>query len=165
MRWFALRKEEKAKRRSILSDGPNCRRTLLLTNEKTGAEMSLFFHTSSCYADLYYFEVGVYSMIPSGGMLCYGKRMDIKKTGIFDWKNYSESARRFDWQLYSTNTLLEIVRRAYEEELKPFIENDLIQMGKQPFVWKECICKRTICQSCWVEKNCWEAREAEASAE
>ena len=47
--------------------------------------MLQFWADKSPYADLYYFEVGVYSMIPPGGMLCYGKRMDIKKTDIFDW--------------------------------------------------------------------------------
>ena len=126
--------------------------------------MLQFWADKSPYADLYYFEVGVYSMLPPGGMLCCGRRLDTKRTEVFDWKNYSESGRRFDWQLQSVDTLLEIVHRAYEEELKPFIENDLTQMGKQPFVWKACICKRTICENCWVEKNYWEAKNSEASA-
>ena len=111
------------------------------------------------YSDLYYFEVDIYSVVPPGGVWCYHKRLDLKGTNIFDWKNYSEPHRRFDWQLQSTEELLEIVNRAYHEELKPFLENDLTEMGKQPFVWNRCICQRTRCTNCWIEKNLWEAKE------
>ena len=117
-----------------------------------------FWADKDPYSDLYYFEVDIYSAAPPGGVWCYSKRLDTKETNIFDWKNYSESYRRFDWQLQSTEDLLELVNRAYHEELKPFLENDLAEMGKQPFVWNRCICQRTRCTNCWIEKNLWEAK-------
>lgn len=120
--------------------------------------MLQFWADKDPYSDLYYFEVDIYSLLPPGGVWCYSKRLDAKGTDIFDWKDYSESHRRFDWQLQSTEDLLEIVNRAYEEELKPFLHNELAEMGKQPFVWDGCICQRTRCEHCWVEKNIWEAR-------
>lgn len=117
-----------------------------------------FWADKDPYSDLYYFEVDIYSLLPPGGVWCYTKRLDTKGTTVFDWKQYSEPHRRFDWQLQSAEDLLEIVNRAYNEELKPFMENDLAEMGKQPFVWNRCICQRTRCQNCWVEKNLWEAK-------
>ncbi len=121
--------------------------------------MLQFWADKDPYSDLYYFEVDIYSLVPPGGVWCYSKRLDAKGTGIFDWKNYSEPHRRFDWQLQSTEELLEIVKRAYEQDLKPFLENDLMEMGKQRFVWNRCFCQRTRCENCWVEKNLWEAKE------
>ena len=117
-----------------------------------------FWADKDPYSDLYYFEVDIYSLLPPGGVWCYTKRLDANGTDVFDWKQYSEPHRRFDWQLQSAEDLLEIVRRAYEQELKPFLEHSLLEMGKQPFVWERCICQRTRCENCWVEKNYWEAR-------
>lgn len=121
--------------------------------------MLQFWADKDPYSDLYYFEVDIYSLVPPGGVWCYSKRLDTKGTDIFDWKNYSEPYRRFDWQLQSAEDLLEIVKRAYEQDLKPFLENDLMEMGKQRFVWNRCFCQRTRCENCWVEKNLWEAKE------
>lgn len=121
--------------------------------------MLQFWADKDPYSDLYYFEVDIYSLVPPGGVWCYSKRLDAKGTDIFDWKNYSEPHRRFDWQLQSAEDLLEIVKRAYEQDLKPFLENDLMEMGKQRFVWNRCGCQRTRCENCWVEKNLWEAKE------
>lgn len=117
-----------------------------------------FWADKSTFADLYYFSVDVFCLIPPNG-LCCDMRMDTRGTDIFDWRNYSTPHHRFDWQLQSTEALLEIVNRAYEEEMRPFIENGLEYMGKQPSVWKRCTCNRKCCPSCWVEKNLWEAKE------
>lgn len=121
--------------------------------------MLQFWADKSPYADLYYFEVDIYAQNPPGGVWCYTKRLDTKGTDIFDRKGYSEPHRRFDWQLQSTEDLLEIVKRAYEEELRPLLETDLTELGKQPFVWQGCICQRKHCPTCWVEKNLWEAKQ------
>lgn len=120
--------------------------------------MLQFWADKDPYSDLYYFEVNIYALNPPGGVWCYTKRLDTKGTDIFDWKGYSEPHRRFDWQLQSTEDLLEIVNRAYEKELSPFIQNGIEEMGKQPHVWQNCICNRKHCPTCWVEKNLWEAK-------
>ena len=122
--------------------------------------MLQFWADKDPYSDLYYFEVDIYALNPPGGVWCYSKRLDTKGTDIFDWKGYSEPHRRFDWQLQSTEDLLEIVNRAYEEELHPFIVYGIEEMGKKPFVWQGCFCNRKHCESCWVEKNLWEAKDA-----
>ena len=121
--------------------------------------MLQFWADKNPYSDLYYFEVDIYALNPPGGVWCYTKRLDTKGTDIFDWKGYSEPHRRFDWQLQSTEDLLEIVNRAYKEELLPLMETDLNELGKQPFVWQRCICQRKHCPTCWIEKNLWEARD------
>lgn len=121
--------------------------------------MLQFWADKDPYSDLYYFEVDIYSLNPPGGVWCYSNRLDTKGTDIFDWKGYTEPHRRFDWQLQSTEDLLEIVNRAYKEELRPLMETDLAELGKQPFIWKSCICRRKRCPTCWVEKNLWEAKE------
>lgn len=121
--------------------------------------MLQFWADKDPYSDLYYFEVDIYALNPPGGVWCYSRRLDAKETDIFDWKGYSEPHRRFDWQLQSTEDLLEIVNRAYEQELSPFLRNGIEEMGKQPFVWHNCICNRKRCADCWVEKNLWEARD------
>jgi len=121
--------------------------------------MLQFWADKSSYSDLYYFEVDIYALNPPGGVWCYSKRLDTKGTDIFDWKGYSEPHRRFDWQLQSTEDLLEIVNRACKEELLPLMEIDLDELGKQPFVWQRCICQRKHCPACWIEKNFWEAKE------
>ena len=120
-----------------------------------------FWADKSTYSDLYYFEVSVYSVLPSGR--CYDHRADTKGTDIFDWKIVSESDKRFDWQLQSEEDLREVITRIYEQELKPFMKNDLAEMGKRPRVWGACSCPRTICENCWVEKNLWEAKDADLS--
>lgn len=118
--------------------------------------MLQFWADKDPYSDLYYFEVDIYSTNPPGGAWCYHKRLDTKGTDVFDWKDYSEPHRRFDWQLQSAEELIEIVKRAYEEDMRPIIETDLIELGKQSFVWQRCICRRKHCPNCWVEKNIWE---------
>lgn len=119
-----------------------------------------FWADKSSYSDLYYFEVSIYSLVASPvGFGCYFERIDTRGTEIFDWKNYAQPQHQFDWQLQSTDDLLEIVHRTYEEKLRPFIENDLLEMGKQRFVWKGCMCDRKRCAECWVEKNYRESRD------
>ncbi|MGN0322181.1 MAG: hypothetical protein ACI4DZ_03585 [Oliverpabstia sp.] len=112
-----------------------------------------FWADKDPYTDLYYFEIDIFSQKSSEGIWCYSKRLQAKGTEIFDFKNYSDSDCRFDWQLQSTEDLEEIVNQAYKFDLLPFINNDLLEIGKQPFVWEYCICPRDCCESCWIEKN------------
>lgn len=114
-----------------------------------------FWADKSTYSDLYYFDVSVYPVLASGR--CYSNRADTKGTDVFDWKIVSEPDKRFDWQLQSEEEMLEVINRICEQELKPFMETNLTEMGKEPRVWKACCCSRTICENCWVEKNLWEA--------
>lgn len=120
-----------------------------------------FWADKDPYSDLYYFEVDVFSINPPGGLWCYDIRLDTQGTEIFDWKKASQPNTRFDWQLQSTDDLLEIIKYAYEKELKPFLENELSEMGKQPYIWDACMCQRKHCPNCWIEKNYWEARGIE----
>ncbi len=111
-----------------------------------------FWADKSPYSDLYYFQVDI------GGGWCYSERLITTETDFFDFKNYSEPDKRFDWQLQSAENLQAIVQRAYEEKMKPFLENELTEMGRQPFVWERCRCDRTKCPDCWVQRNSREAR-------
>lgn len=123
--------------------------------------MLQFWADKDPYSDLYYFEFDVFSINPPGGLWCYDIRLDTQGTEIFDWKKMSQPNTRFDWQLQATEDLLEIVTFAYEQEMKPFLENDLSEMGKLPYIWDACTCQRKHCPNCWIEKNYWEARGIE----
>lgn len=118
-----------------------------------------FWADKSPYCDLYYFEVDIFSLDPPGGVFCYHNRLLTRGTDVFDFKLSSTPDCLFDWQLQTTEELLEIVNRAWEQEMRPFVENGISEMGKQPVVWKRCICNRDRCADCWVEKNLWEAKE------
>jgi hypothetical protein len=56
------------------------------------------------------------------------------------------------------NSLLD---EAIQEILKPIIDTPLAQLGKKEDIWQCCTCPRDKCNSCWVEKNLWEANEEE----
>lgn len=118
-----------------------------------------FWADKGSYSDLYYFQISIYPLASPVGSCCYSQRLDTQGTDIFDWKKASQPHLRFDWQLQSTDDLLEIINRACEQELKLFLENDLKEIGKQPFVSNKCFCDRKSCANCWVEKNFWEAKE------
>lgn len=119
-----------------------------------------FWADKSLYCDLYYFQVNVYASASPVGFGCYNKRLDTTATTVFDWKEYSEAHRRFDWQLQSAQQLQQILQTAYEKELRPFLDCGIAQMGKEPNVWSHCVCSRNRCSFCWVEKNLWEAKGA-----
>lgn len=118
-----------------------------------------FWADKNPYADLYYFEVDIFSLKSSRRFWCYSKRLETIGTDIFDWKRSPESERQFDWQLQSTDDLRSVVNRLYEKELLPLINTELTGLGMQPFVWRHCICPRDCCKTCWVHKNLWEAKE------
>ena len=118
-----------------------------------------FWADKNPYADLYYFEVDIFSLKSSKRFWCYSKRLDAIGTDIFDWKRSPESERQFDWQLQSIDDLRSVVNRSYEKELLPLINTELVELGMQPFVWNRCICPRDCCETCWVHKNLWEAKE------
>lgn len=116
-----------------------------------------FWADKDPYSDLYYFEINIFSLKSSKGLWCYSKRLQAKGTKIFDFKDYSQPEYRFDWQLQTAEDLDIIVNEAYKFDLLPFIRSDLLEAGKQPFVWDRCICPRDCCEFCWIENNCWEA--------
>ncbi len=120
----------------------------------------LQFWADKCpYTDLYYFEVDIFSLESSRGLWCYTKRLKAIGTDIFDWKMYTEPECRFDWQLQSIDDLRSIVNCSYEKDLLPLINTDLYELGSQSFVWEHCICPRDCCETCWVQKNLWEAQD------
>ncbi len=119
----------------------------------------LQFWADRCpYTDLYYFQVDIFPLVSSKGW-CYSKRLKAIGTDIFDWKKHTQPECRFDWQLQSANELKNLIAHLYQTELLPLINTDITELGKQTFIWKCCTCSRNRCETCWVEKNFWEAKE------
>lgn len=112
------------------------------------------------YADLYWFEVDIYCKRSTRGLWCYSKRIKTAKEDRFDWKNSNTAECVFDWQLQSDELLRNILHRIIHEYLLPMEQTDLVQLGKQDDIQANCICPRDCCETCWIEKNLWEAKDS-----
>ncbi len=64
-----------------------------------------------------------------------------------------------DWQLISPEQLDAFLDGTMLPALTRLMETPLEALGKEPFLWNNCMCKRDKCEACWVEKNLWEAKE------
>lgn len=101
----------------------------------------------SQWSDEYYFNISIYhsKIICSQ---CYGTRLNINKKGIYDW------------QLITDEELNRLLNFAYENMLLPIINTPLTALGRRREVWAGCTCKRDKCESCWVQRNLWEAKSS-----
>lgn len=116
--------------------------------------MFAFDVEKNTYADLYYFDVGAYSLASSKEMWCFGEQLETGGTEIFDWKAHGGVTEcEFDWQLQSTEELHKIINGAMEKYLSLFMNTPLAELGTERFIWEGCLCNRDCCEECWVQKN------------
>ncbi len=107
------------------------------------------------FCDLFYFEVYILTKSPSYCMGCYNKRLEALGTDIFDFKIYSESHYRYDWQLQAEE-FEPYFERILQEEILPLVNTDLSDLGKNPEIAKRCYCPQDRCASCWIAKEPFE---------
>lgn len=119
-----------------------------------------FWADKNPYADLYYFEVDIYCTASTRGLWCYTERLHNLSVDPFTRKGRVLDSDDFDWQLQSPEALEAILERALEQYLLPIMRMSLSELGQQRFIWNGCICPRDCCESCWVQKNLWEAKES-----
>ncbi len=118
-----------------------------------------FWADKNPYADLYFFEVDIYSEVSKRGLWCFSHRMSGLSIDKFSWNDREVESDDFDWQLQSSNELSMIIERALNQYLLPIRNTSLSELGSQRFIWERCICPRDCCETCWIQKNLWEAKE------
>lgn len=119
-----------------------------------------FWADKNPYADLYFFEVDIYSTKSSRGLWCYTHRLRQISQGKFRVKGKVLPSDEFDWQVQSGAELRRILDRAVTQYLLPIRNTPLLELGGRSWVWEGCMCPRDCCEACWVQKNLWEARQA-----
>lgn len=112
--------------------------------------LTLAFHLQkSSYADLYYFNIDLYR---EGivGLGCYAIRVAPVDEKWDRW--------RMDWQLISKEALSAFLTTRLLPALQWLIDTPLSDLGADQAVWALCGCSRRCCESCWIQKNMWEAK-------
>ncbi len=106
-----------------------------------------FVLQKSMYSDRYYFNVDIR---PAGAMyprICAEFRVLHGEEQCLPWQELGEAA----------------MTAFLEEKLLPALRHlafaPLDELGRDPFLWDNCCCDRSRCETCWVEKNVWEARK------
>lgn len=61
-----------------------------------------------------------------------------------------------DWQLTPGEEIDRTLDEMVDQIVRPVLELDLAELGRQTFIQKNCHCGRRVCNDCWVEKNYWE---------
>lgn len=100
----------------------------------------------SQFSDEYYFNISVYygnDPFPP----CYYTRLITNNNGLYNW------------QLMTDEELYCLLDDAIENHLFPIINSPLSELGGKKYIWQDCNCSRNKCNTCWVQKNRWEAKE------
>lgn len=98
----------------------------------------------SSYSDEYY--VNLY-IAPSEGIAypdCFSTRVMLGSDYLCDW------------QLTPAEEIERGLDRMMDEIVRPVLELELVELGRQAFIQLNCHCRHKRCKSCWVEKNYWE---------
>ena len=123
--------------------------------KKKGAKWTRLLDSDFClefeaqksqWSDEYYFNVSVYHkdvQFPQ----CYGTRLNTNGKGIYNW------------QLMTDEELNCLLEEAIQNILIPIINTPLAELGTRKEIWQGCTCQRNKCNTCWVQKNLWEANE------
>ena len=123
--------------------------------KKKGAKWTRFLDSEFClefeaqksqWSDEYYFNVSVYHkdvQFPH----CYGTRLNTNGKGIYNW------------QLMTDEELDCLLNEAIQSILISIINTPLAKLGCHKKIWQGCTCQRNKCNTCWVQKNLWEANE------
>ncbi|MBP3941182.1 MAG: DUF4304 domain-containing protein [Christensenellaceae bacterium] len=106
----------------------------------------MFNAQKSAFSDEYYFNV----YIGKNGSNVYG---DCYYTRVFPGDMCP-----MDWQALSKEEFDHFLNHTVIPALEQIIHTPLCELGKLPSIWSGCMCNRKKCESCWVEKNLWEAR-------
>ncbi len=116
------------------------------TYTRSDGHQVLFTLQKSMYADRYYFNVDIR---PAGAVyprICADFRVLLADEECLPWQELGEAAM--------TSFLAEELLPA----LRHLAFTPLDELGRDPFLWENCCCDRTRCETCWVERNVWEAR-------
>ncbi len=113
-----------------------------------GCYYTTFNAQKSAYEDAYYFNVYIGKEGTNRyGDCCYVR---IAPLGLYP----------ADWQTLAPAALVEFLDGTLVPAMTHIVQTPLTVLGAEPNLWAHCGCQRTCCESCWVHKNMWEARES-----
>lgn len=95
---------------------------------------------------------------------CYYMNLSLKpKDDIFYGDCYYDRIRYpegiVDWQLMPAEDFIALLEQTIENVIEPVLNTPFEQLGKERWLQENCICQRTKCSECWVEKNIWELKD------
>ena len=100
----------------------------------------------SAYSDVYYFNISLYP-VGQPYPACFSTRLT------------TDGKQTHNWQILTDERFREIMARAIETYIRPILQTPRSELDKDFRVWEGCLCQRNRCETCWVEKNLWEAKE------
>lgn len=124
--------------------------------KKKGAKWTVLLNDCFClefeaqksqWSDEYYFNVSVYHK--NVQFPCYYTRLNTNGKGLYNW------------QLMTDKELNCLLNHAINNILIQVIKTPLAELGVNKDICQGCTCPRTKCDTCWVQKNLWEANETE----
>lgn len=107
----------------------------------------MFNAQKSAFSDEYYFNLS----INKNGTCCFG--------GCYETRIAPNGMSPMDWQALDKEEFDFFLENNVVPELEKIMGTPLAELGQTPSYWAGCHCNRQICESCWMQKNLWEAKE------
>ena len=106
----------------------------------------MFNAQKSAFSDEYYFNLYIGKNGTNFYGDCYETRIAPAGMSPMDWQALCEE--EFDFFL----------DKSVVPELEKIINTPLTELGQISTYWSSCHCNRQKCESCWMQKNLWEAK-------
>ena len=106
----------------------------------------LFNAQKSAFSDQYYFNLYINKDGKTYFGGCYETRMAPNGMSPADW----QALEKEEFDFFLDNSVV--------PELKKIIDTPLAELGQIPYYCRGCYCNRQKCESCWQQKNLWEAQ-------
>lgn len=116
------------------------------TRALTDTYYLIFNAQKSAFSDEYYFNVYIAKNGTNEYGDCYHSRIAPVGMSPMDWQALGK--KEFDFFL----------DKSVVPELEKIIGTPLAELGQLSSYWKGCHCNRQQCESCWMQKNLWEAK-------
>ena len=116
------------------------------TRSLTETYYLMFNAQKSAFSDEYYFNLYIGKNGTNDYGDCYYTR--IAPAGMFP----------MDWQALDKEEFDFFLDKSVIPELEKIIGTPLAELGQLSSYWTGCHCNRQKCESCWMQKNLWEAK-------
>ena len=106
----------------------------------------MFNAQKSAFSDEYYFNLYIGKNGTNEYGDCYYTRIAPNGMAPMDWQALCKE--EFDF----------FMEKSVVPELERILATPLPELGQIASYWKGCYCNRQKCESCWMQKNMWEAK-------
>lgn len=106
----------------------------------------MFNAQKSSFSDKYYFNIYI------------GKNGTDQCGDCYDTRTAPEGMYPMDWQSLTKEDFDFFLEKTVVPELNKILRTPLTELGKIPSYWTGCYCDRQKCETCWMQKNVWEAK-------